>query len=351
MIIMSTTLTGNNEDIIAGAIRSIVAHVDLCLVIDTGVTDNSLIRAREVAREKYVYGHMTWMNDFSAARNFSLGEAWRQKADWAITVDTDERINMRGENLRDVLSRTTEPVLMMRHASGTYQKERCFKLPALAAFSGPTHESFPTHKTGFATFELACFSEEDKSFEQWQMKFRRDVAILKKHTREFPKDPRWHYYLGDSLSNLHLFADAAKAFEACAALRGWDEESAWACYRAAECYCKLEQFQRAVDACARGMQRHVGIGELAWLAAYASWQGKLVDRAIWWARIAITMGRFQGYGRSVARIGFRNLSALYEGPFDVLRFALRKKGDHQGAQEAEKLYHEATAARLAAAPG
>jgi hypothetical protein len=64
--------------------------------------------------------------------------------------------------------------------------------------------------------------------------------------------------------------------------------------------------------------------------------------------LAIAMGHFRGDGASVQRIGFRHPPGLWEGPYDVLRFALRALGDESGAAEAERLYHEATAARQVA---
>jgi hypothetical protein len=48
-MIVSTTLTGSNADIIGDALASVVAQVDRCLVIDTGARDESIDVARRVA--------------------------------------------------------------------------------------------------------------------------------------------------------------------------------------------------------------------------------------------------------------------------------------------------------------
>ena len=98
--IASTTLTGNNASIIGDALRSVVDWVDTCLVIDTGVSDESLAVAEGVAGAKFVLRRFDWIRDFSAARNFALDAAHAVGADWAITVDTDERIQPNGEDLR-----------------------------------------------------------------------------------------------------------------------------------------------------------------------------------------------------------------------------------------------------------
>jgi glycosyltransferase involved in cell wall biosynthesis len=347
MNLISTTLTGNSGELIRDALRSVVDWVDVCLVIDTGVTDDTLKLAREVAGSKYAERTFTWINDFAAARNFALDAAHELRGDWAVTVDTDERIELNGEDIRGALEAATEGVLMVRDASGTYAKERFFRLPVQARFRGPTHESFPAYKVGSRVLDKARFRELAKTPDQYRAKFERDAELLKRHTKDNPKDPRWFYYLGDALQNLGRHAEAIDAYMSCAELRGWNEESAWACYRAAECLIQLKNWDAAIDMCAAGLSRHAGIAELAWLAGYISWQAKRPEQATFWARMAIPMGLFRGRGLDAKRIGFRNLNALYEGPYDILRFSLRALGDEAGAAEAEKLYQEAIAERTA----
>ncbi|HEU4582211.1 MAG TPA: glycosyltransferase [Polyangiaceae bacterium] len=346
MKIASTTLTGNSADVIADALRSVVDWVDYCLIIDTGVTDRTLEIAREVVGDKYVSRRFAWVQDFAAARNFALDAAAELGADWAITLDTDERIQRRGVDLRAVMANATAGVLMMSSADGSYAKERCFRLPARERFSGPTHESFPGYAVGAITVEHACFEELAKSPEALRRKFERDLEILKRHVRAHPSDPRWQFYLGETLKNLNRPAEAVLAYDACAALRGWNEESAWACYRAAECLSTLGRFRDAIDRCATGLARHAGIAELAWLAGFCAYRLDDFAQAVYWSRIAAAQGLYQGTGAAVPRIGFRNLEALYEGPFDVLRFALLKLGDVPGASAAEAEYARARDARL-----
>ncbi len=345
MKICSTTLTANHASLIADALRSVVEWVDICLVIDTGVTDETLAIAREVAGAKYAERRFAWTNDFSAARNFALDAAHELGANWAVTLDTDERIETRGEDLRATLGSAKEGVLMLSDAERTYAKERFFRLPMRERFAGPTHECFAAYKVGTRTLERACFRERAKTEPALRAKFERDAAILAAHVQAQPQDPRWHYYLGESLKNLGRDAEAVTAYDACAALRGWNEESAWACYRAAECLCRLRRFRDAVDRCANGLARHAGIAELAWLAGFASYEGGDAAQAVYWARLAIAHGSFRGDGARVPRIGFRNPAALYEGPYDVLRFALKTLGDAEGAAEAEILYAAAKAER------
>jgi hypothetical protein len=343
--LVSTTLTGDSAGIIGDALRSVVGWVDRCLVVDTGVTDATLDVAREVAGDKLVVRRFAWVNDFSAARNFALDAAHEAGGDWSVTVDTDERIESAGVDVPALLERTKAGCLMVTHADGTYAKERFFRLPAQARFRGPTHESFPAYDVGCETLPEVRFAELRKTPEQYRAKFERDAALLADHTRAHPDDPRWHYYLGDALQALDRHEDAVAAFDACTALRGWDEESAWAQYRAAECHCALGRWDAAVDACALGLARHAGIAELAWLAGFASYRAGRHAQAVCWSRSAIALGCFRGCGQDVKRIGFRNPGALWEGPYDVLRFALAALGDEAGAREAEATHAQAKQAR------
>jgi tetratricopeptide (TPR) repeat protein len=345
MKLVATTFTSNAASIIRDAIKSVVSWVDVCLIIDTGVTDATLEIARRAAGDKYVARTFRWRNDFSAARNFALDTARKLGGDWAVTVDTDERLDLMGQNIRAVLASANEEMLMMSSKDGSYVKERFFRLPTRVRWSGPTHESFPSYKVKRRVLGKGFFHELPKSASALRRKFERDAAMLEAYTRKHPFNPRWHFYLGESYKYLGRDADAIAAYNACAALRGWDEESAWACYRAAECHVALGAFQEAIDRCAAGLARHAGTAELAWLAAFSAYHLGQHAQAVYWALLSSAVGCFRGVGATMPRIGFRNVNALYELPFEVLRVAYKALGNRAKAEEARRLYHEAIRAR------
>jgi tetratricopeptide (TPR) repeat protein len=226
-------------------------------------------------------------------------------------------------------------------------KERFFKLPMNERWVGPTHEAFAAYKVGCRTLGGVTFSEIAKSAEASRKKFERDVRALTEHTQTHPLDPRWWFYLGESHRHLAQNAPAVEAYDRCAALRGWDEESAWACYRAAECLCALERFEDALERCAAGLGRHAGVAELAWLAGFVCYKLGRDAQAVYWAKLAIVHGRFRGDATAIPRIGFTDPIGLWEGPYDVLRWAERRRGHAVAAIEAERLWAEAKAAREA----
>lgn len=347
MRLISTTLASNNEDIIVDALRSVVSWVDVCLVIDTGIRDASLERARDIAGDKLAVRPFAWTGSFSDARNFALDAAAELGGTWAVTVDSDERLELRGLDVRRALADATEGVLYVSDEDGTYLKERFFRLPMPVRWRGPTHESFAAFEVGTRVLSQAIFRELPKSPEQRREKFQRDAEILTRYTQLHPEDPRWFYYLGESFRNLERYEEAVSAYDACVALRGWDEEGAWASFRAAECLSVLERFEDALFRCARGLGHHAGIAELAWLAGYVCYQLGRDAQAVYWSRLALVHGAVEGDARAIPRLGFRNLTGLWEGPYDVLRWAERRRGHAVAAAEAERRYEEALRLREA----
>ncbi len=232
-MLVSTTLTGSNADIIGDALASVVTQVDRCLVVDTGAKDDTLAVARSVAGDKLVVRELAWPNDFAAARNFALDAATELGGTWAITVDTDERLVFDpGVRLSQLLGASRAQVCMVVDDLGNYSKERVVRLPSKVRWAGPTHECLEGRTSAdTATLQGVRFHELSKDPAAMRRKFERDLALLKRHTRQHAKQARWYYYLGATHQQLGDYAAAIDAFRTCAELRGWEEEGAWACYR------------------------------------------------------------------------------------------------------------------------
>jgi glycosyltransferase involved in cell wall biosynthesis len=344
MKIVSTTLSSNNANIIREALESIRDHVDECIIIDTGITDNSLEIAREVVGDKLIVVKYKWVEDFADARNFALDAAFQRGADWAITVDTDERIILDKFDLRAFCTTADKNVYLMPYKDGFYCKERIFKFPIVGQYAGPTHEAFinspSTDKTpGGSFWELG--KDEAGTIK----KFARDIKILEQHTKKNPSDPRWFYYLGESYRNStfyvkdlsesrELYKKAIKSFDKCWSLNGWDEESAYAAYKAAICYTDIGDYQSAIESCARGIARHPAIPELFWYAGYCSYHLGRYEKAIHYSRLAVVLGIEEGIGKSVYRVGFRHLPASYDGPYDIMYWSYKKLGREEEANAA-----------------
>lgn len=340
-MIVSVTIANNREAEIADAVRSVVDHVDRVLLIDTGITDQTAVIAKEIAGGKFVKFSTRWV-DYSTARNTGLEVARGLGATWAIIVDSDERINVGSFNLRAALSIPDMDILMIESVDGHYPKEKIIRAKSDVRYVGPTHETVIGDKAR-ATLLGVTFSELPKSPEQLALKFSRDVRLLTDYVSKNPDDPRWWYYLGASYEGVGDRTLAAGAFGQCVERRKTGNEAAWAAYKQAEQLFMLDRFDEAIAAAARGLAANATFAECAWIAAVSASRVNRNDQAIAWARIAESVGLYKGCGTH--RAWFRHMPALYELPYDVLRFSLQ---DEASKKRAEDDFHAAKRARVGA---
>lgn len=74
----------NEEENIVKALSWGKGIVSEQIVVDTGSTDRTVELARQMGAEVY---HFTWIDDFSAAKNFAISKA---KSEWIVLLDADE---------------------------------------------------------------------------------------------------------------------------------------------------------------------------------------------------------------------------------------------------------------------
>ena len=80
-------LAKNEEENIVGAVENAKCVTADVVVIDAGSTDRTVELAKECGAK---VSFRAWTDDFSAQRNFALGET---HADWVLYLDADERLS------------------------------------------------------------------------------------------------------------------------------------------------------------------------------------------------------------------------------------------------------------------
>ncbi len=91
----------NEAKVLERCLRSVKPFVDEMIVVDTGSTDDT----RDIAdRLGAKVESFSWVDDFSAARNFSVE---RTSGDWILVLDADEVVTPElGREIRQVVSET-----------------------------------------------------------------------------------------------------------------------------------------------------------------------------------------------------------------------------------------------------
>ena len=139
----------NEEAVLARCLDSVRGIVDEIIICDTGSTD----RTREIALEytDRVFD-FAWIDDFSAARNFSFSKA---TMDYILWLDADDVIEPSDRQtlvrLKETLAPPIDLVMMPYHvafdADGhptvTYERERLLRREKGYRWESPIHEAIP----------------------------------------------------------------------------------------------------------------------------------------------------------------------------------------------------------------
>ena len=88
MRISACIIAKNEERCIARGIKSYLHIVDEVILVDTGSTDRTIEKAKQLGSKVKVF-HFEWINDFAAAKNYALDQV-NPKADWVLFLDADE---------------------------------------------------------------------------------------------------------------------------------------------------------------------------------------------------------------------------------------------------------------------
>jgi glycosyltransferase involved in cell wall biosynthesis len=228
----------NEEDTLGNCLHSVRGIADEIVIADTGSTD----RTREVAKE---FGGLVfefpWVDDFSAARNFSFSKA---EKDYILWLDADDVLLPEDRKKLLALKKSLDPsvdVYMMKYNIGTgsesggaalsYYRERLVKRSRGFRWREPVHEYLETG--GKIVNTDICVTHAGGKKEKSGRNLRIYENLL---SGGGSLSPRGLYYYGRELKENGRFSEAAEAFrEFLDGGEGWVEDNISACMELAEC--------------------------------------------------------------------------------------------------------------------
>jgi glycosyltransferase involved in cell wall biosynthesis len=227
---ISLCMIGKNEErVLDACLKSVKPYVDEIVFVDTGSTDRTVEIALSQGAKLF---HFPWINDFSAARNFSLAQAC---GDWIFWVDCDDTLPEEcGKKLHELVmlaEERTEGFLMQVHIpppAGEYgftivDHVKIFRNKPHHRFERRIHEQILeaiTRQGGQIERSnlYVVHSGYDYSPEGQQKKRERDLTILELEEKERPNDPFTHWNKGMTAHHLKNWELANAALERSLAL-------------------------------------------------------------------------------------------------------------------------------------
>jgi len=223
----------NEEHCLANCLESIKDLANEIIIVDTGSTDNTIRIAKKFGAIIY---HFNWVDNFSAARNFSLKKATQR---WTLVLDADEVVSkkdidklkqmLRGPEIAYIF--TTRNYLKERNAeglvacNGEYKNEekdyigwcrsdkiRLFPTNSKIEFSGHIHELVESSITELGLEKKLCdvpihhYSKLNKEKNEEYLK------LSKKKLESSQSDPKALYELALQYMSLNNHDEALIAW-------------------------------------------------------------------------------------------------------------------------------------------
>ena len=239
----------NEEDVLERCLNSVNSFIDEIIIVDTGSTDNTKNIARKFTQNIYDF---TWIDDFSAARNFSFSKA---SGDYIMWLDADDIITPLNANKINSLKNTYDPkvdIFMFKYnvafdknnsPTFTYYRERIIRNSSKYKWESPIHEVIPLE----GELMYCDISVEHKKLKASSPK--RNLNIFNKMISEGKTlDARQQFYYGRELFyNNEVDLAITTLEEFLNRNDGWFENKIDACKLLGELYFKKSDNENALN--------------------------------------------------------------------------------------------------------
>lgn len=313
MIILATVLLGpGSEASVGDAIRSAIPVVDGFILIESGGENAALAAAVNAAATfPFTIREYTWTGDYGDARNFALDKAREAGADYALTLDPDERLQLPDTIRGTLMAHPTIDVFMAQDINARYFKERIIRCAAPVRWHGRVCEYLDGQVQPPAKL-AGGFTELPKSEESERRRWERGVVECQRMIDEGEDTFRWHRHRGSCLIGLKRIEEGVAEYKLALQRAEHPEDRAWVRYLIAEQLVLAERFEEAKQLAAIGLAEHAGfIQEFGWILAFVEYTVGDDQNASRWAQLVTQTPHDR------TRISFRSAKAS-SGPRDIL---------------------------------
>lgn len=238
----------NEEAVLERCLNCIKEIVDEIVIIDTGSTDRTKVIAYQYTEKVYDF---EWIDDFSAARNYSFQHATMQYVLWLDADDIiDETNQAKFAAIKHNLDASTDAVTMLYNlgfdqygnVTATNRRHRLVRRSNNYRWVGAVHEYLAVWgQVVDSDIAITHCSEGHDS--------DRNINIYKKRLKAGEVfAPRDQYYFANELMDHKQYKPAIKWYQKfLAGGQGWVEDKLGACRNLAQCCAQLGKNSEAMQ--------------------------------------------------------------------------------------------------------
>lgn len=307
MKILATVLLGPGADKnVSGAIESCATSVDGFLLIESGGGEPALDAAYAAIPAGHVRTAHTfrWTGSYADGRNFALNAAREAGADYAVTLDPDERVHL-AANYRDLIGKHPEVLVWVAEdRAECYYKERIIRCAGDHAWHGRVCENVIAGPQ--VMLPGSHFTELPKDEAAEVRRRERGVVECQRMIDEGDERFKWYRHMASCLTGLGRLEEAFAANQKAVELAQTPEDQARARFHVCEHLVLQERYDEARALAAVGLADFAGyMQEFGWILAWCDHKSGSFQNSARWAQIVSQMPRDR------TRIGWRSKNAIH----------------------------------------
>lgn len=290
MTISLCMIVKNEESILRRCLNSVADAVDEIIIVDTGSTDATRDIAAEFTDKVLEF---TWIEDFSAARNFAFDQA---TMDYQMWLDADDVLRPEERNkliaLKEVLSPNTDMVTMRYNTNFdengnpilTSIRERLLKRTSGFRWQDPVHECIPLSGSIYPS-DITIDHRKEKQ-EGVSYRNLRIYEALENSGKSLT--PRQLYYFARELRDHGQLPKAVFYFEKFLNTeQGWEEDIIATCHALGIIYRVLGEEEKSINILLRAFRYSGPRAEIcSEIAYYFKIKGRYKEAIAWFSTAA-----------------------------------------------------------------
>lgn len=281
----------NEEDVLGRCLDSIKDIVDEIIIVDTGSTD----RTKEIAAlyTNRIY-NFQWIQDFSAARNFSFSKA---TMDYILWLDADDVILEPDRQKLKALKQNLDPsvdAVMMKYDVGfdnsgnstlSYYRERLVKRSRNFQWFEPVHECIDI-SGNIIMLDIHIIHKKEHSkphrrnIELFEAQINKGKQLSARGLYYYARELLYNNRLDDAILNFDKFLDMEK---------GWTEDKIGACFILSKCYAIKNDFKKRLKTLLRSFEYDNPKAEACCEIGNCYLEKNEYEKAIFWYDLALSL--------------------------------------------------------------